>query len=44
MVTFSLDPVNHIDEDRFDIQESFEALDVHKTGRLGFDRGKYSLF
>jgi len=38
MVTLSLDLVNDIDADRFDIEESFEALDVHKTGRLGFDR------
>jgi len=43
MVTLSLDLVNDIDADRFDIEESFEALDVHKTGRLGFDRA-YMLF
>ena len=39
MVTFSLDDSsgNDVDADRYDIEESFGALDVHKTGRLGFD-------
>ena len=40
MVTLSLDLENNIDVDRFDIEESFESLDVHKTGRLAYDRGK----
>jgi hypothetical protein len=38
MVTFSLDDSgNDVDADRYNIEESFGALDVHKTGRLGFD-------
>lgn len=38
MVTLSLlDQLTKVD-DRFDIEESFDALDVHHTGRLGFDR------
>ena len=42
MVTLSLlDQLTKVD-DRFDIEESFDALDVHHTGRLGFDRGKAS--
>ena len=32
MVTLTLD--NHSDADRYDIKESFEALDRQKTGRL----------
>jgi len=35
MVTLTLD--DNIDTDRFDIQESFEALDGEKTGRLGVE-------
>ena len=35
MVTLTLD--DDIDADRFDIKESFEALDGQKTGRLGVD-------
>jgi hypothetical protein len=38
MVTFSLDDSgNDVDADRYDIEESFGALDLHKTGRLEFD-------
>ena len=35
MVTLTLD--DNIDIDRFDIQESFEALDGDKTGRIGVE-------
>ena len=40
MVTLRLD--DHTDTDRYDIKESFEALDVQKTGRLDFELA-YSL-
>lgn len=40
MVTLRLD--DHTDIDRYDIKESFEALDTQKAGRLDFDLA-YSL-
>lgn len=34
MVSFTLDEHSDTDSSRYDIEESFEALDIQKTGRL----------